>query len=94
MFVAFFGLLIANSLFPEGYIIWQDTLVNITAIITLILLAIALVVLILAYRSRRRRPAAAVDSSGIPWDTIAVLISGLLVVGIGIGVLLLLNSPS
>jgi uncharacterized membrane protein len=51
-------------------------------------------VLILAYRSRRQRPAAEVDSSGIPWDTIAVLISGLLVVGIGIGLLLLLNAPS
>lgn len=99
MFVAFFGLLIANSLFPQGYIVWQDTLVNITAVVTLILVAIALIVLVLYYRSRREMVAAgdaavAGDAGSIPWDTIAILTTGLLVVGIGIGLILLLNAPS
>lgn len=94
MFVAFFALLIANSLFPDGYIIRQDALINITAIITLVMLAIALVVLFFAYRARRNSPRAAADSAGIPWDLIAIIVSGLLVVGIGVGVILLLNSPS
>lgn len=99
MFVAFFGLLIAHSIFPEGTIIWQDTLVNITAVITLVLVLLALIVLVLFYRSRRDTAAtadtiAAADAGAIPWDTIAILATGLLVVGIGLGLILLLNAPS
>lgn len=94
MFVAFFALLIANSLFPEGIVVWQDALVNITAIITVVMVGLALVTLFFTFRSRRAMPAASADTYAIPWDTIAVLVTGLLVVGIGIGVILLLNPPS
>lgn len=96
MFVAFLGLLIAYTLFPTGTVIRQDTIVSATAVITGILIAIALVVLFLAYRSRRKRGESAIDSDsrGIPWDTIAVVVSGVAVVGVGIGVILLLNSGS
>ncbi len=94
MFVAFFALLIGNTLFPEGWVIWQDALVNITAILTMIMVGIALVVLFFTYRSRRASPRVDADATGVPWDVIVVTISGLLVVGIGIGVILLLNSPS
>jgi hypothetical protein len=97
MFVAFFALLIADSLFSDGVVVWRDNLINITAVITVVLLAVTLVILFFAYRSRRRTSpdvSTDTDAYAIPWDAIAILLSGLLVVGIGIGMILLLNSPS
>ena len=34
------------------------------------------------------------DTLSIPWDFIAVLLTGLLVVGLGIGVIVILNAPA
>ncbi|MEZ4516512.1 MAG: hypothetical protein R3C44_06640 [Chloroflexota bacterium] len=94
MFVVFFGLLIGSTLFPDGTVVWRDRLVNITALFTLALVAITLIVLFFAVRSRRKSETVDSRSTGIPWDTIVVAVTGLLVVGIGVGVILLLNSPS
>ncbi|MCA9875824.1 MAG: hypothetical protein KC441_19265 [Anaerolineales bacterium] len=51
---------------------------------------------LLAWRVRRNRLEAVIqkDNAPIPWDFIAVLIAGLLVVGIGLGLLLFINAPA
>lgn len=95
MFVAFFGLLVAYSLYPTGQVIRQDNIVNITAAIVLVLIVIAVLILFLLNRWRKKQgDTFDIDAMGIPWDAIAVVISGLAVVGVGIGVILLLNSGS
>lgn len=93
MFVGFFGLLISSIIFPDGPVARNDTLVNLSRIFVLALLLIALIVLILTLRSDRLAAADQVQTLSIPWNFIAVLLTGLLVVGVGIGVLALINAP-
>lgn len=93
MFVGFFGLLISSALFPDGPVARNDVLVNISRIFVLILLAVAFVVLLLTLRADKLANADQVDTLAIPWNFIAVLLSFLLVVGLGIGVLALINAP-
>lgn len=93
MFVGFFGLLISSVIFPDGPVARNDTLVNLSRIFVLILLLIALVVLLFTLRSDRLANADKVNTLAIPWNFIAVLLSFLLVVGLGIGVLALINAP-
>ena len=54
-----------------------------------------LTVLILAWRMRPHRLEAieATNNGPIPWDTIWILLSGLIVVGLGVGIVLYLNQP-
>lgn len=59
--------------------------------------AVVVAILGMIWRVRARGLAVAegagADDSGIPWDFIAVLITGLLVVGVGIGLILYFNPP-
>ncbi|MFO7661241.1 MAG: hypothetical protein R6X18_01480 [Chloroflexota bacterium] len=92
LFVGSLALLFSSSLFPDGLIARQDALVNLGRIFVLASLLIALVVMIFTLRSERLVRFDQADSLSIPWNFLAVLISGLLVVGLGIGILLLLNT--
>lgn len=93
MFAIFFGFLVSSALFPGGQIIRQDTIVNITAIIAGAFALITLLILLLRMDRERLSAVEETDYSGIPWDTIAIILTGVLVVGLGIGLLLYFNVP-
>jgi hypothetical protein len=93
MFVGFSALLIASFLFPSNQIVRQDNIVNITSLFAVGALLLALVVMALTLRGDRLT---APDRSGtmpIPWDFVAVVLTGLLVVGLGIAVIVIVNAP-
>jgi len=93
MFAGFGALLIASFVFPSWQITRQDTIINVVSLTALIAMLVALVVMVLTLRGNRL---AAPDRSGvmsIPWDFVAVLITGLLVVGLGIAVIAIVNAP-
>lgn len=93
MFVGFGALLLASFIFPSWQIVRQDEIVNIVSVITLIALLLAVIVMAFTLRGERLT---APDRSGtmpIPWDFIAVVLTGLLVVGLGIAVIVILNAP-
>lgn len=93
MFVGFGALLIASFVFPSSQIVRQGNIVNISSLFTLGALLVALVVMALTLRGDRLT---APDRSGampIPWDFIAVVLTGLIVVGLGIAVIAIVNAP-
>ena len=93
MFVGFGALLIAGFVFPNNQIVRQDQIVNITSLFALGALLLALVVMAVTLRGDRLT---APDRSGtmpIPWDFVAVVLTGLLVVGLGIAVIVIVNTP-
>jgi hypothetical protein len=94
MLVAFGTWLIASSVFPQGSIIRGHQIINIVGLLVLVSIGIALIAMFLWFR-RRQTPlteVSAVESGPIPWDFIAVALTGLLVVGLGLGLIAWLNS--
>jgi hypothetical protein len=55
---------------------------------------LTLLVIFWRVRPQRLEAAEASDSAGIPWDFIAILLTGLLIVGLGIGFIVYLNVPT
>jgi hypothetical protein len=91
LFVIFMGALIYAVLFPDGtFTLFGNTFSSATPIILLLFL---ITIPLLAWRARRARLEAVLqkDNAPIPWDFFAVLITGLLVVGVGLGVMLFIN---
>ena len=85
MFVYFLTLMTVRTFVPNA----QNT--------TWIVAAVSLItILILAWRLRPSRLQAVdeTDNQGIPWDAIMVIVTGLLVVGLGIGLVVMLNVPA
>ena len=93
MFVAFLTLLLASLIFPGGQVVRNDTIVNATSALVFISVALALTAVGLWFRSERIAAVNRSESMAIPWDFLAVVLSGLLVVGLGIGVIVILNAP-
>lgn len=93
LFVAFTTFLFASALFPDRQIIRQSEIVNIVSILVLAALMIAIIIMALWLRADRIAAFNRGESLAIPWDFIAVVITGLLVVGLGIGVIAILNTP-
>ncbi|MEZ4540000.1 MAG: hypothetical protein R3C43_08450 [Chloroflexota bacterium] len=93
MFVAFLTLLLASLLFPGGQVVRNDAIVNATSALVFIAVAIALTAVGLWFRSERITAINRTESLAIPWDFLAIVFSGLLVVGLGIGVIVILNAP-
>jgi hypothetical protein len=93
MFVAFIVFMVGTMLFPDRQIVRQSDIVNIVSILVLAALVIALIIMALWLRFERIAAFNRGDSLAIPWDFIAVTITGLLVVGLGIGVIAILNAP-
>ena len=93
MFVGFSALLIASFVFPSNQIVRQGNIINITSLFAVGALLLALVIMALTLRGDRLT---APDRSGampIPWDFVAVVLSGLLVVGLGLAVIAIVNAP-
>lgn len=93
MFVAFVTLLFTSTLFPGGQIIRQDAIVNIGSIVVGVALLLTLLFMALWLRHDRIASFNRGDALAIPWDFIAVVITGLLVVGLGIGIIAIINAP-
>ena len=93
MFAVFIGMLTAATLFPSGQITEQDQIINISGIITGTFFLVTLFILLLRMNPRRLASIDETDSEGIPWDTIAIVMLGVLVVGLGIGLVVFLNRP-
>lgn len=100
MFGIFFGLMVVRTFYPNNELILENsplqnlfgTIVNVSTLTTwLVILVLALY---LGFRMRPRRiQAADQDVPAIPWDMIVVILTGLLVVGLGIGFAVYLNVP-
>jgi hypothetical protein len=93
LFVVFTTLLFASMLFPDGQIVRQDNIINAVSILVLAVVVIALISMGLWLRADRLEAFNRGDTLTIPWDFIAVVITGLLVVGLGIAVIALVNAP-
>lgn len=93
MFIAFITLLITSMIFPSGQITRQSSIINISGVLVMIAMLITLTVLGMWLRADRIASMDQGESLAIPWDFIAVLLSGLLVVGLGIGIIAILNAP-
>lgn len=93
LFTAFMAYMLGSMLFPQRQVVRQDNIVNVVSL--LVLAAMLIVVVITALWLRHDRIAAfnRGDSLAIPWDFIAVVLTGLLVVGLGIGLIAILNGP-
>ncbi len=93
MFVAFLTLLLAGLMFPDGQVVRNGAIVNATSALVFISVALALTSVGLWFRSERIAAIDRTESLAIPWDFLAVVLSGLLVVGLGIGLIAILNAP-
>jgi len=93
MFAVFLGYLVAGTLFPTGQITESDQLVNITEIIVGAFFLVTLLILLLRMNPRRLAAVDETDNEGIPWDTIVIILLGVLVLGLGIGLVVFLNRP-
>ncbi len=93
MFAIFLGLLFAAALFPSGQITEQDQVINIAGIFAGAFFLVTLFILLLRMNPRRLAAVDETDREGIPWDMIAIVLLGILVVGLGIGLLVFLNRP-
>jgi len=93
MFAIFMGLLFAATLFPSGQITEQDQIINIAGVIAGVFFLMTLFILLLRMNPRRLASIDETDRDGIPWDTIAIVLLGILVLGLGIGLVVFLNRP-
>ncbi len=94
MFAAFFGFIINGTFYPENELKMASGRVMNSLWITVgIPVLLALLIALWRIRPQRLETAVATDSAAIPWDFIAVLLTGLLIVGLGIGLMVYFNVP-
>lgn len=99
MFISFFALMLGGTFYPEGLeaitnpFTQEKQLVGMGGLLALILSVVALPFLLWRIRPRRLESVNGTDYGAIPWDTIIVIVTGLLVVGLGIGYIVYLNVP-
>ena len=91
-FVAIFGLLLTGTLFPTGEIIERDEVFNIGLIITGAFLLVTLLLLLFRMNPKKLAAVDTTDNAAIPWETIAVLLTGVIVLGLGIGLMIYFNT--
>lgn len=95
LFVIFFGMVINYTFIPEGELVLDgDRVLNSAVPIVGGLALITLIVLAWRIRPQTLESADVAGRSAIPWDFIAVLVTGLIVVGIGIAALVMINTPA
>ncbi|MEZ4511064.1 MAG: hypothetical protein R3C62_04245 [Chloroflexota bacterium] len=101
MFGIFFGMMVMRTFYPTNELVVGDSLlgtlfggpiINVSSMITKIVIVVFAIYLALRMRPRRLKEADT-DSPSIPWDMIVVILTGLLVVGLGIGFAVYLNTP-
>jgi hypothetical protein len=93
LFTAFLAFLVGSMLFPQWQIVRQDAIVNIVSLIVLAALLLAVIFMVMWLRADRIAAFNRGDTLAIPWDFLAVVVTGLLVVGLGIGLIAVLNAP-
>ncbi len=95
-FVALIAALIAAFSADNVEIVIGENVHYVSTLPLTILVLFVITIPVLAWRGRRSRleAVAETDYASIPWDMIVVLITGLLVVGVGLGLMLLLNRPA
>ena len=95
MFVGFATMVYVRNFFPEGYFINEEgQFVNVTMPVFLVLAVLTLIIVGLRLRSNKNEEESEdTDNGRIPWDFIVVLITGLIMIGLGIGVMAYLNVP-
>ena len=94
MFVGFGTMVVVRNFFPEGTTEVDGRIVNVTSPVFIVSAIIALIVLGIRLRPQRIEAIDATDSGKIPWDFIAVLITGLIMLGLGIGLMAYINAPA
>lgn len=92
MFVGFATLVVVRNFFPEGVTEINGTIVNITTPAFGVAALIALIIMGIRLRPQRLEAIDATDYNKIPWDSIAVLVTGLIILGLGIGFMVYLNA--
>ena len=90
-FVILVGLALSDTFFPRGEIRIDGSVLNPALPVSAALTVITVLVLI-GYYSRHVAAPDTGDEAGIPWGAIWVVISGLIFVGIGTGIMLALRS--
>ncbi len=94
LFVTLFGMLINGTFVPEGQYMVNSSLVNSALPVTGGFVILALIFLLWRMRPKALERVEATDYEPIPWDALWVILSGVLVVGLGIGLLVYLNVPA
>lgn len=93
MFVGFATLVLVRNFFPEGITEIDGRIVNVTTPVFAVFALISLVIMGLRLRPQRIEAINDTDLDAIPWDSIAILITGLIMLGLGIGFMAFLNAP-
>ncbi|GJM40302.1 MAG: hypothetical protein DHS20C20_05840 [Ardenticatenaceae bacterium] len=94
MFVGFATMVYVRNFFPEGFTEIDGKIVNVTPPVFLVMALITLVIIGFRLRPQKIDAIDETDSGRIPWDFIAVLITGLIMLGLGIGFMAFLNTPA
>jgi hypothetical protein len=93
MFVGLATMVVVRNFFPEGTSMTEDgRIVSITTPIFILFAILTLLILGIRLRPQKLDALDATDFGKIPWDFIAVLISGLIMIGLGIGIMTYLNA--
>jgi hypothetical protein len=93
MFVGFATMVYVRNFFPEGYIVNEDgQFVNVTGPVFLVLAVITLAIVGWRLRPQTIDAVDETDNGRIPWDFIVILITGLIVLGLGIGFMAYINA--
>ncbi len=94
VFALFAGYLLAYSFYPEGVIISGDNIVSVASIIIGAAVVLSALLVVLRLRADKLEALETTRTGAIPWDSIAVILTGILVVGLGIGIIVFINSGS
>lgn len=95
MFVGLATMVYVRNFIPEGYIVNEDgQFVTVTGPVFLALALLTLVIVGWRLRPQKIDAVDATDYGRIPWDFIAVLVTGLIMLGLGIGIMAYLNAPA
>lgn len=90
MFVAFSALMVSSALIPTGEIIRDGQLFSATAVVVGISSLITLIFLVWRIRPQKIEAIDQTDNDKAPWDVVWVILSGLLIVGLGTGLMIYL----
>jgi hypothetical protein len=91
-FVGFATMVFVRNFFPEGITVVDGRIVNVTTPVFGVLALITLLVVGLRLRPQKIEAVDETDAGAIPWDFIAVLITGLIMLGLGIGFMAYINA--
>lgn len=94
LFAVFFGMVVNATFVPEGELMIGGRLINSALVIVASFVLVVLPLILWIVRPQKLEALERTDRGPIPWDFIAVLLTGLVVVGLGIGILVYLNVPA